>query len=133
VHLSRKQQRVEDLAVLAHPATRLGQPRQFRVEECEVERRIVDNELSALDELEQLRGDVSEARLPAKELGGEAVHLQRPRVDLAVRAEVTMEDAPCPPAVHDLDAADLDDAMPEFGLEARRLGVEDDLTHQERG
>jgi hypothetical protein len=34
------------------------------------------------------------------------------------------------PTPHHFDAANLDDAMPELGLEAGRLGVEDDLAHQ---
>ena len=62
----------------------------------------------------------------------ETVHLQRARVDLAVRAQVAVEDAPRAPAIHDLDAADLDDPVAEFGLQARGFGVEDDLAHGKR-
>src|ERR1700752_3607279 len=43
-----------------------------------------------------------------------------------------MEGAPRGAAVHDLDAADLDDPVPELRLKPRRLGVEDDLPHRAR-
>jgi hypothetical protein len=40
-----------------------------------------------------------------------------------------MEDPAGAPATDHLDAADLDDAVPEFGLEAGGFRVEDDLSH----
>jgi len=115
VHLPRERQRVEYLAQVAHRAGRFGQPRQLCVEEGDVKRCVVDHELGPAHELDPLRGDVRKARLPGEELGGEAMHLQRARVDLAVRVQVAVEHAPGAPAVHDLDAADLDDAVAEFG------------------
>ena len=66
---------------------------------------------------------------PAQELGRDAVHLQRAGIDFAVRAQVAMEHPARAPAIDDLDAADLDDAVPQLGLEAGGFGVEDDLTH----
>jgi hypothetical protein len=43
-----------------------------------------------------------------------------------------MEGAAGGPAVHELDAADLDDAVTELGFKTGRLGVEDDLSHGAR-
>jgi hypothetical protein len=34
--------------------------------------------------------------------------------------------------MHELDAADFNDTVTEYGLEAGRLGVEDDLSHGAR-
>ena len=102
---------------------------EFFVQERDVERRVVDDELGVADELAQLRQDVRKARLAAQELGREAVHLHRARIDLTVGTQVAMKLPAGTPPVHDLDRADLDDAMAKFGLEARRLGVEKDLAH----
>ncbi len=77
----------------------------------------------------QLVEDVGEARLAAQELGREAVHLHGTRVDRAVRAQVTVELPARAPPVHELDRADLDDAVAELRLEAGGFGVEDDLAH----
>ena len=43
-----------------------------------------------------------------------------------------MEGAARRPAVHKLDAADFNDAVTEFGFEAGRLSVEDNLSHGAR-
>ena len=51
------------------------------VEEGDVERRVVDDQLGVGHELTQLGEDVGEARLAAQEFGGEPVHLHRARVD----------------------------------------------------
>ena len=68
-----------------------GQARELGVEETHVEGRVVDDELGALDEREQLGGDLGELRrlLQPREL--DAVHGQRAGVDLAFRIQVAME------------------------------------------
>ena len=130
VHLPRHQQRVEHLAELADATGRFGQARELGVEERDVERCVVDHQLGTAHELDPFGGDVREAWLSPEELGREPVHLQRAGIDVAIGAQVTMEHPSRPPAPHHFDAADFDDAMPEFGLEAGGLGIEDDLAHQ---
>ena len=108
----------------------LRHPLELRVQECHVERGIVDDQFRPADELEKFLGNLAELRLSLQELGGQAVHLQRARVDLAIGAQVAMKEPPGTPPVDQFDAADLDDPMTQFGLEAGGLGIEDDLAHQ---
>src|SRR5262249_7043327 len=53
-------------------------------------------------------------------------------VDVAFGIQITMEGPAARAPVDELDAADLDNAMIELGLEPRGLGVEDDLAHGAR-
>ena len=59
-----------------------------------------------------------------------AVHLQGALVDVAIRIQVAVKGAPGQAAIVELDAANLDDAMVLFDLEAGGLGIENDLPHQ---
>ena len=129
VHLARERQRVDHRAEVAHPARRTGQALQLRVEERDVERRVVNHQLRAVDELEQLVDDVREARLLREEFVGDAVHVLRGAVDQPVGSQVAMELAAGLAPIHQLDAADLDDAMSLLRLQPRGFGVEDDLAH----
>ena len=76
--------------------------------------------------------DVAEARLLRQKLVGDAVHLLCAPVDLTVGPQVAMESTTGLPPIHQLDAADFDDAMALFGLESGGFGVEDDLAHEWR-
>ena len=60
------------------------------------------------------------------------MHGERAVLDLALGIQVAMKGAPARAAVDELDAADLDDAMIELGLQARGLRVEHDLSHGPR-
>jgi hypothetical protein len=64
---------------------RSGQALQLGVEECDIERRVVNDELGAADEFDQLIDDVRESRLLRQELVGDAVNLQCAPVDLTIR------------------------------------------------
>jgi hypothetical protein len=68
--------------------------RELRVQERHVEGRVVDQELGAVDELEELVDDVGEARLVGEVLGRHAVHLGGREVDGALRVEEAVEVAP---------------------------------------
>ena len=103
--------------MLADPTRRFRQPPEFGIEERNVERRVVDDEFRAAQELHQLDGDLGEAGLPCKELGGQAVDQQRARIDFALGTQVAVEHPAGAAPVHDLDAADLDDAVALLGLE----------------
>ena len=107
VHLPRERQRVEHLAAVAHAEPR--RPVASARRASSASRNATSNgalwitSSAPRDELEQLGGDVGEARLAAQELGREAVHLQRAGIDLPVGAQVAMELPPRAPAVDDLD------------------------------
>ena len=107
----------------------LGEQRKLRIQERDVERRVVDDQLGVGDELTQLGENVGETRLAAEEFGGEAVHLHRARIDLAIRTQVAVELPARAPPIDELDRPDLDDAVTLLGLEAGGFGVEDDLAH----
>ena len=105
------------------------QQAQFRIEECHVEGGVMDHQLRTAYEGDQLIDDLCEAWL-AVELGArDAVHGERPVVDVAFGIEVAVKGAPGGTAVYQFDAPDLYDAMVEFGFEAGGFSVEDDLAH----
>src|SRR6185312_2749963 len=114
------------LAALARQACQLG------VEEGDVEGGVVDHQLGAGEERQQLFGDLAEARLPVEVGARDAVHGERAVIDLAFGIEVAMKRTAGRTAVDQLDAADLDDAVIQLGLEAGGLGIQHDLAHGAR-
>ena len=102
---------------------------EFRVEELDVERRVVDDHLGVLHERQQVVDDLGELRLVLEEVAGEAVHRERALVAVALGIDVLVKAAFGDAPADDLDAADLDDAMAFLGLETRGLGVQHDLSH----
>src|SRR5690606_13978558 len=83
----------------------------------------------AVDELEELVGDGGEPGLVGEELQRQAGDLLGARLELAVGMDVAMPGAPGRPALHELHAADLDDAVALAPFQAGGFGVEDDLAH----
>ena len=73
--------------------------------------------------------DVGEPRLVLQKLACDSVHLERPVVDLAVRLQIVVQPPAGQAAVHHLDAANLDDSVSQLRFEARRLGIEEYLSH----
>ena len=81
---------VEHLAQ-AGDATRIArQPRELGVEEGDVEGRVVDHELGAVDEEQQLVDDLGEFRRRCELRMVDAVHRERARVDLALGIHIAM-------------------------------------------
>ena len=108
---------------------RPGQP-QLVVEEADVEGRVVDDQLGAVDELEELLDDLGEARLVGKEFQRQAGDLLRAGFELAVRPQVAVEIATGGTALDELDAADFDHAVAALPAQAGGFGIQDDLTHR---
>ena len=79
------------------------------------------------EELEELVDDVLEERLVLQEIAGQAVHRYGVAVDVALGIEIAVKLAAGRDAVDDLDAAELDQAIPVGVVEARGLRVDDDL------
>ena len=121
---ARHQQGIEDRAVLGQVgALGLGQQGEFVVEEADIERRVVDDQLRIPDEVEEFIGHVLEARLANEVLVPDPVHGDRAFVDLAVRLQVDVEMPPGRAPADQLDTADFDDAVPVGDRHASGFGV----------
>ncbi len=132
VHRPGQLERVQHAAHRGHALCLALELRELVVEEGYVECRVVDDELGVLDEFDELGGDLGKLRF-AFEVGAlDAVDGHRALVDSALGIHVMVKRAPRHTAVHDLNAADLDDAVIELGFEAGGFGVEDDLAHGAR-
>ncbi len=122
---ARQQQGVEDGAVLRNVrAVLLAQQGKFVVDEANVERRVMDDQGGALDELEELFGDIAKARLADQEGIGDAVDVDGALVTLAVRLQVDVEVPPGQAPADDLDTADLDDPVAFADRHTRGFGIE---------
>ena len=89
MELAREGERVVDLRVVAEfpePAAR-----ELEVEELDVELGVVDEDLGAGNEVEELLGHLREFRSLPQILEGQAVHPGRAEVDVALRIQVRME------------------------------------------
>jgi hypothetical protein len=119
-------QRVDDAPRLDR---RQAKAAELRIEEADIEIRVVRNEHGALEKLDELRADVGKGGLVGKVGAADAVHRLRFRVDRApLRIDEKMVGASGRKAVDELDRTELND--PVGGrVEARRLGVEDYLAH----
>lgn len=122
-------QRVRDGAEVGDPGSRMRAPGQLGVEEPHIEGGIVDDKLRTFHIANEVVGDVREAGFVLQELVGDPVHLRGPLIDLPIRLEILMEVVAGEPAIHQLDATDLDDPVSFRGLEAGRLSVKHDLSH----
>jgi len=129
---ARKRERVKDARHRSNGSHRPRDACKFRIEKADIEGRVVNHQLRFGDESEQLIGDIGEAWLALERGGGDAVHGERRGVNVALGIDVTMKSAARRSAVEQFNAADFDDAVTELGLEARRLGVEEDLSHGAR-
>ncbi|KWV86367.1 hypothetical protein PFLmoz3_03985 [Pseudomonas fluorescens] len=80
----------------------VGLPHQgkFIVDETDVERRVMDDQLGAIDEFEELIGHFGEARLALEEFVSDAVDANRALVTVAVRLQVDVEVAAGQAAPH---------------------------------
>src|SRR3546814_20345100 len=94
-----------------------------------VERGVVDHKFRAIDEGEELVGDRGELRLVGEELQGQAGDFLRAGLELALGMDVLVVRAAGGPALDQLHAADLDDAVALLPFKAGGFGVEDDLAH----
>jgi len=87
----------------------------------------VDDQLRALDELDEVFCDLLEARLVRQEFIGDTVDFDRALVDLPVRLDITVKVVAGQAAVIQLDTADLDDAMPLGDFQACGFRIQYDL------
>src|SRR5688572_3580534 len=128
VQLLGGRQRVGDARDMLLERRKPGE-RKLHVEELDVEVRVVDDELGAAHVVEERRRHLGELRLRHEVLAREAVHARRPKLHLALRVEVGVKAALAQAPVENLDAADLDDAVAELGIETGRLRIKNYLPH----
>src|SRR5690606_17757009 len=128
MHLPRERERVEHAAARADVACGTAQQPKLVIDELDVEFGVVDHELRAAHEIEELVDDVREARLLGEKIVVDAVHLERADLDGPVRIQIAVERSSRRAAIDQLDAADLDDSMPRGRLEPGRFGIEDYLS-----
>src|SRR5688572_14923221 len=67
------------------------QARELRIEKAHVERCVVDDEFRAIDEGDQLGGDLRELRRGVQARQLDAVHRKGPGVDVAFRIQVAVK------------------------------------------
>ncbi|CRR36568.1 hypothetical protein PAERUG_E16_London_17_VIM_2_04_14_05141 [Pseudomonas aeruginosa] len=128
--LAGHQQGIQHRAVLGHVrAVLLAQQGELVVDEADIERRVVDDQLGAADEFEEIVGDLAEARLVLQVFVGDAVDGDRPFVDLAIGLQVDVEVATGQAAPLQLDTADLDDPVTIGHRHAGGFGIQYDATH----
>ena len=125
VALTGHHQGVEDRAVTGDVRPiRLAHQREFVVDETHVERRVVDDQLRAVDELEKLIGNFRKARLAHQEFVGDAVHANGAFVTFPVRLQVHVEMPAGKAAAHQLDTADFNDPVTIGHRHAGGFGIE---------
>ena len=130
VHLARELQRVNDGAMLldARRGAFAVHQRQLVIKEADVERRVMDDQLRVLHELEKIPGNVGELRLVRELLVGDAVNLNGAGINLASGIDVLLVTVIARPPVNQLHAADFDDAVAFGGFEASGFGIENNLS-----
>src|SRR5690606_16388313 len=107
-----------------------AKPLQLGIDEPDVEERVVGDQHRPVDKLDETLCNLAERRFTDQVGIGDAVHRQRFRIDRpAFGIDELVEGATGRKAVDELDTADLDDSV-DPAVEARCLGVEDDLAHQ---
>ena len=129
MQLARKREGIEHPTRAVDGGLRPGQSRELGVQKTDVESRVMNDQLSPIDERQKLGGDRRKDGLASQLLERHAVYRGRALVDLALGIEVAMKVTPCRSSRHELDAADFDDAMAVRDLEAGGFSVEDDLSH----
>src|SRR5665213_173762 len=127
---ARKTERIQYLAKLAHQHRGSGlEQGKLPLEKGDIEHRIVDDQLTAFDELQQRRGDLRELRLLLEPCARQAMHRPCSLVYVAFRVEVAMKVPAGRPPIEQFDAADLDDAVAAVDFQSSGFGIENDLPH----
>src|SRR6185437_2539238 len=101
MHLTGEHESVENAAELAHQHC-AACAAQLCIKEGHVELGVVDHELRAVDESEELVRNLHEARLAGEILTLQAVDRLGAEVDVALRIQVAVEGAPRDPTVEEL-------------------------------
>ena len=126
--LPRQQKRVLDRTTVLQSTMSFQAP-ELGIEETHVEGRVVDDQLGAFDEGQELIDHLRETRLVGQELPGQAGDFLRTGLELPIRIEVALEGPPGRAALQQFHAPDLDHAVALAPLKARGFRVQHDLPH----
>lgn len=102
---------------------------EFRVQEADIERRIVDDQFGVGDVGTELVGNFREFRLVAEEFRRQSVDGQRALFRVALGIDVMVKIIPRQHAVVQLDRPDLQDAVARARVQAGGFSIENNLTH----
>src|SRR3990172_875899 len=122
-------QRIDDRGAVLLDRWQLEQ-RKLLVQEFDVEGGVMNDELRAAHIIQKFGADLRKLGFVLQELAGDAVDLQGALLALALRVDVAVEVVAGRAPVHDLDAAEFDDAVPEPRVQPRRFSIEHDPPHQ---
>ena len=107
---------------------RIDEP-QFRIEEADIEARVMRNDFRAGNKAEECLDHISEAWLVEEEAVLNAMHCTRTFIDRAIRVQIHMPGAATRAPLEQFDTTDLDDPMAFPDLESGRFGIQYDLSH----
>src|ERR1700719_2401833 len=130
MHLTRQRQGVEYPAQV-RDTVRGFDAREFRVQEGDIEGRVVDDQFRIANEFQKLGVNVRKGRLLGQPLARQTVHLNRPFIDVALGIQVLVEASAGQTPIEQLHAAYFDDAVLLFDFETRGFSIENDLAHSE--
>src|SRR5258706_9907565 len=126
MQLACKGQRIGDLGDVLRELAEPGAA-ELEIQELDVELGVMDDQLGAGDEIQELLRHLGEFRLGAQVFERHAVYPGRAQVDVALGVEVSVELPLADVAREDLYTADFDDAVAELGVEAGGFGIKDYL------
>jgi hypothetical protein len=102
---------------------------KLRIQERNVECRVVNDQLSTADEVQKLFSDLVKTWLLSQKFIGDAVDFERASIHFTIRSDVAMKSSAGLASANDFDTAHFDDAMTLLGFKAGSFGIEYDLAH----
>ena len=130
VHLAGQCKRVRHLTQIAHRRDSALYACQLGVEEANIERCVVYDQLGTTNVVDKVFEDIRKSRFVGEELGGNAVYLDGSGVDLPLRLKILMEVVAGEAPIYQLHTADFDDPVPLLRLQTGGFGIQYDLTHR---
>jgi hypothetical protein len=111
VLVPRHLQRIHDGADTAEPGDPWLEPIQLGIDKAHIKRGVMDHQLCTSHKLDKFLCDLTESRLTSQKLLSDAVHLERAGIDVPLRLYILVIVAPGDPPVHELYAANLNNAV----------------------
>ena len=122
-HPARHRQGIRDFPATFPKRLRAPGVAQLSVKKAQVESGVVNQHLSVADKFQQLVQNRRKFRLAPESLAIDTVHSLGTRINVALRINVAMKDAPGDLAVDDLHATDFDDAVAALRTQASGLHI----------
>ena len=103
---------------------------QFRIQEADIERCVVNDKTRVANEGQKIFRDFSKRWLVLEEFLGQAVHRKSFGRNIALGIEITVKRLAGRNPIDQFNAADFYQAMALIGIEPGCFRIEDDLTHR---